>query len=45
MKGMDSGRLAALVTLILMLLIAAGAGYRLQIGPTGLTFERNAAQN
>lgn len=40
MKGTDLGRLAVLVALILMLLIAGGFGYRLQIGPLGLTFER-----
>lgn len=32
---------AMLIALIVMLLIAAEFGYRLHIGMTGLTFERN----
>lgn len=45
MKGFDFGRLAALVTLVLMLLIAGEFGYRLKVGPLGLTFERDVSHN
>jgi hypothetical protein len=40
MGGLDKNRLAVLVTVILMMLIAAISGYRLELGATGLTFER-----
>lgn len=43
----DPGRLnknhvAGLVALLLMIIVAAHSGYRLHIGPTGITFEQNA---
>jgi hypothetical protein len=41
MVGLNKNRLVVLLALIAMLLIAAGSGYRLHIGMTGLTFERN----
>jgi hypothetical protein len=41
MEGLNKNRLAALLALIVMFLIAGGFGYRLHIGTTGLTFERN----
>jgi hypothetical protein len=42
----DPGRLnknhvAALVALLAMVMVAAHSGYRLHIGPTGITFEQN----
>ncbi len=41
-RGPAIDRLILLIALLLMLLIAGGFGYRLQISPTGLTFERSA---
>jgi hypothetical protein len=41
MNGLNKNRLAVLVALITMMLIAAGSGYRLQLSSTGLIFERN----
>lgn len=43
----DPGRLnknhvAGLVALLVMVMVAAHSGYRLNIGPTGITFEQNA---
>ena len=38
--GLNRNRLLAMIAIVLMLLIAASFGYRLQIGPFGLTFER-----
>lgn len=41
-KGRGNDRIILLIALLLMLLIAGGFGYRLQISPTGgLTFERS----
>jgi hypothetical protein len=39
-KHLDRNRVAVLVAILLMLIIAALSGYRLQIGPDRLTFER-----
>jgi hypothetical protein len=39
MEGLNKNRLAILSALILMMLIAAFSGYRLQVGTGGLTFE------
>jgi hypothetical protein len=44
MNGFNKNRLAFLLALIAMMLIAGGFGYRLQLGATGLTFERNMVQ-
>ena len=38
---MDKNRLAVLLTLIAMMIIAATSGYRLEIGASGLTFEQS----
>jgi hypothetical protein len=43
MVGLNKNRLVALLALIAMLLIAAAFEYRLHIGMTGLTFERNVS--
>ena len=37
---LNKNRLLAMFTILAMLLISAFFGYRLQIGPFGLTFER-----
>jgi hypothetical protein len=41
MNGLNKNRVAVLLALITMMVIAAGYGYRLQLGTTGLIFERN----
>jgi hypothetical protein len=43
MNGLSKNRLAMLIALILMMLIAATFGYRLQISTSGLVFERTGA--
>ncbi|WP_420559772.1 hypothetical protein [Tepidicaulis sp.] len=43
MDKLDLNRTAALLTVIVMIAIAALSGYRLVIGPSGLTFERAAS--
>jgi hypothetical protein len=42
MLGLNGNRIAVLIALIVMMLIAAGSGYRLQISGNSFTFERNA---
>ena len=39
---LNKDRLAALVALRVMVMVAAHSGYRLHIGLTGITFEQNA---
>jgi hypothetical protein len=39
MEGLNKNRLALLIAVIVMMLIAATAGYKLQIGRAGLVFE------
>jgi len=41
MHGFNLNQLAILIAVLAMLLIAAGAGYRLQLSTDGLLFERN----
>jgi hypothetical protein len=41
MKGLDKNRVATLLAIIAMMLIAATYGYRLQLGIQGITFESN----
>jgi hypothetical protein len=43
-NGLNKNRVAFLIALIAMMLIAGGFGYRLQLSPAGLTFERNISQ-
>lgn len=43
MESLNKNRLAILITLVLMMLIAAGSGYRLHVGGGGLTFEQNTS--
>ncbi len=40
---LNKNHLAGLIALLVMVIVAAHSGYRLHIGPTGLTFEQNAA--
>ena len=40
---LNKNRLAGLLALLVMVIVAAHSGYRLHIGPTGLTFEQNVA--
>jgi hypothetical protein len=40
---LNKNHVAGLMALIVMVIVAAHSGYRLHIGPTGLTFEQNAA--
>lgn len=40
MTKLDTNRLILVAAVVLLVLIAAGSGYRLEIGPSGLTFER-----
>ncbi len=40
---LNKNRLAGLLVLLIIVIIAAHSGYRLHIGLTGLTFEQNAA--
>ena len=40
---LNKNRLVGLIALLVMVIVAAHSGYRLHIGPTGLTFEQNAA--
>jgi hypothetical protein len=40
---LNKNQLAGLMALLVMVIVAAHSGYRLHIGPTGLTFEQNAA--
>jgi hypothetical protein len=39
---LNKNHLAGLVALLMIVIVAAHSGYRLHIGPTGLTFEQNA---
>jgi hypothetical protein len=41
-EGLNKNRVALLIAVIIMLLIAAGSGYRLQLGAAGLIFERTS---
>lgn len=45
MTKLDVNRLVLVTALILLVVIAAGSGYRLEIGPYGLTFERGNNAN
>ncbi|MGY4601250.1 hypothetical protein ACVWXL_008996 [Bradyrhizobium sp. GM22.5] len=38
---LNKNHLVGLIALLLMVIVAAHSGYRLHIGPTGLTFEQN----
>jgi hypothetical protein len=38
--SLNRNRVLAMITILAMLLISALFGYRLEIGPSGLTFER-----
>jgi hypothetical protein len=40
MNGLSKNRIAALIALLLMMLIAGAFGYRLQISAAGFVFER-----
>jgi hypothetical protein len=40
--GARLNHVAGLVALLVMVMVAAHSGYRLHIGPTGITFEQNA---
>tara|TARA_R100000365_G_C2721424_1_gene53842 strand:+ start:396 stop:590 length:195 start_codon:yes stop_codon:yes gene_type:complete len=40
MPKLDANRLAVLATVLALVVITAIAGYRLEIGPTGLRFDR-----
>lgn len=40
MPKFDANRLAVLATVLALVVITALAGYRLEIGPTGLKFDR-----
>jgi hypothetical protein len=40
---LNKNHIAGLVALLAMVIVAAHSGYRLHIGPTGLTFEQNMA--
>jgi hypothetical protein len=40
---LDQNRLAGLLMLLVIVIIAAHSGYRLHIGITGFTFEQNGA--
>jgi hypothetical protein len=39
---LNKNHVAGLLALLAMVLVAAHSGYRIQIGPTGITFEQNA---
>jgi hypothetical protein len=41
MHNFNLNHLAILIAVLVMLLIAAGSGYRLQLSSDGLLFERN----
>jgi lipopolysaccharide export LptBFGC system permease protein LptF len=41
MQGLNKNRLALLIAIVAMMVIAACFGYRLQLGAHGLVFERN----
>lgn len=43
MTKIDPNRLAVLVVVVILAVLAVTSGYRLQIGPYGLTFESYAA--
>jgi hypothetical protein len=43
-NGLNRNRLVIVLALVAMMLIAARAGYRLQLSAQGLLFERNVAQ-
>jgi hypothetical protein len=45
MNGLRKNQIAMLLALIVMMLIAATFGYRLQISASGLIFERGAGNN
>ena len=40
---LNKNRIAGLLALLVMVIVAAHSGYRLHIGPSGLTFEQNVA--
>lgn len=42
MKAIDINRLLLLLGAIVIIAIAAATNYRVEIGPTGLKFEKNA---
>ena len=42
METVNKNQLVWLVALIVMMIVSASAGYRLQLSMTGLIFERNA---
>jgi hypothetical protein len=39
---LNKNHVAGLLALLAMVMVAAHSGYRLHIGPTGITFEQNA---
>jgi hypothetical protein len=41
---LNKNRLAGLIALLVIVIVAAASGYRFHIGITGLTFEKDAAQ-
>ena len=45
MTKLDTNRLILVAAVVLLVLIAARSGYRLEIGPYGLTFERGSYAN
>ncbi len=45
MQGLNKNRIILLIAVIAMMLIAAGSGYRLQVGAGGLIFERNLTKD
>jgi hypothetical protein len=45
MKDLNKNRIATLLAVITMMLIAGGFGYRLQVNTGGLIFERNISGN
>jgi hypothetical protein len=45
MNDLNKNRLATLLAVIAMMLIAGGFGYRLQLNTGGLVFERNVSRN
>jgi len=42
-KDFDVNRLLTLGTVVIIILIAAGSGYRVEISSAGIKFEQNAA--
>ncbi|MBB4261563.1 hypothetical protein GGD64_005613 [Bradyrhizobium sp. CIR3A] len=41
-RKLNKNHVAVLVSLLVMVMVAAHSGYRLHIGPSGITFEQNA---